>query len=1142
MPEGCLSFAISATPGGSARDLRMQLAAMTAKHLPKEPALVCVMAPCNNLTASRTVDEAAEEFGQLLRYVCGRWPKVCVVDFPPRLAGSVEIQTLLRQEYHRVSARFQVNFVQIADHFPRHRRELWCRDGIHLSDSHGMGILVQLLWQACYTQLEVSSPASSVAAPRPRTSTRRVSPRVVVTGPLPVPRPQPPPSEFIKVVRGRKNQPRDSASPVGPKGRLVQREVETVFSIPLSPVLFSPAMLVEMDARFPFGLTSSVEDVATFPSGKKTSRARRRKAASSKKRQPKRQVGAAPVVVEVRPGSPSSFVPAVEEDQAEGVVVEVTPGSSPTSVAILDSFLEDQAEAVVVEVTPGTSPTSVIILDTFLEDESGDVEVTPGTSLASSRDQMLMDEAMDISPPVTPLLPPLTCPLLTCHPSSSVTSQPSLLSPPPAVHEERASDKDKSCCAHVVPVGVPSVVRGSFHQGDFRFEYAGVQCMAIALVALAKHSVCNVFSWDQRQLDLVLNLGDALYTDRRNRGLTHGRDLLIASDLPRESVIDGQQFSFSFSQPVNGAANVVEHEFIEAGAWVTLDGGLEQMLAQYDTCLMTLCGAACAVIKDNGRYAVVDSHSRSAEGLVDPDGKSVVMYFSHIDELYSFFCTLAACYGDEESFKEFELTGVNVVVAADSVRGLKCQEAAEVSSVLPDKYPKQDIEVVSDSVRGLKCQEAAEVSSSVLPDKNTNQDMEVDLDVLFTSVQDSALSFNPLNESVCKDLCKHIKAEFQKLGVADPKTVGPLGVPCEKDKIVADGNCFFRAVSQAISGTQKYHRKIRLATVKQLEKNPSKYNTLLRDGHFSVEQYISVSNMRKVGTWATEVEIHAAADYLGVDIFTFYNGHWLKYGCTTEPVSNGGIYLENINSCHYENVICVKMPDANACYECCQVYQFSMEGYNIRPKKVALKPPIDLDNQIDIKPKLSKYVQKKKLKHLKHTYIKHHDTIKEKQRTHYITHHTHVKDASKKRGKQKYRDDSEYREGKKAASKHSYRMNEFYRQKKKAAINVANKQKYRTSMAFRENLKSTYKTEDLDEVHEQMESGEIHEDAWGLLCPEQEVERLESREEFREMLQAVGSEQEQEAIPDLAQPGSPLAQVLLALTPSADSLSQGGYD
>ncbi|XP_055084859.1 uncharacterized protein LOC117386041 [Periophthalmus magnuspinnatus] len=347
-------------------------------------------------------------------------------------------------------------------------------------------------------------------------------------------------------------------------------------------------------------------------------------------------------------------------------------------------------------------------------------------------------------------------------------------------------------------------VRGSFHQGDFRFEYAGVQCMAIALVALAKHSVCNVFSWDQRQLDLVLNLGDALYTDRRNRGLTHGHDLLIASDLPCESVIDGQQFSFSFSQPVNGAANVVEHEFIEAGSWVTLDGGLEQMLAQYDTCLMTLCGAACAVIKDNGRYAVVDSHSRSAEGLVDPDGKSVVMYFSHIDELYSFFCTLAACYGDDsdESFKEFELTGVNVVVAADCVRGLKCQEAAEVSSVLPDKNTKQDIEVVvSDGVRGLKRQEAAELSSSVPQNKNL-EDTVVDLDVLCTSVQDGALSFNPLNESVCKDLCKHIKAEFQKLSVADPKTHKQNVKTASKFKYKANPQLKEKVKT---FGKQKYH-------------------------------------------------------------------------------------------------------------------------------------------------------------------------------------------------------------------------------------------------------------------------------------------------------------------------------------------------
>ena len=36
-----------------------------------------------------------------------------------------------------------------------------------------------------------------------------------------------------------------------------------------------------------------------------------------------------------------------------------------------------------------------------------------------------------------------------------------------------------------------------------------------------------------------------------------------------------------------------------------------------------------------------------------------------------------------------------------------------------------------------------------------------------------------------------------------------------------------------------------------------------------VANYISGSKMRTVGIWATEVEIQAAADVLGVNIFTY---------------------------------------------------------------------------------------------------------------------------------------------------------------------------------------------------------------------------------------------------------------------------------
>ena len=37
------------------------------------------------------------------------------------------------------------------------------------------------------------------------------------------------------------------------------------------------------------------------------------------------------------------------------------------------------------------------------------------------------------------------------------------------------------------------VVRGSFHQGDEQFIYRGLQCMAIALVSLAKHMLSSEF-------------------------------------------------------------------------------------------------------------------------------------------------------------------------------------------------------------------------------------------------------------------------------------------------------------------------------------------------------------------------------------------------------------------------------------------------------------------------------------------------------------------------------------------------------------------------------------------------------------------------------------------------------------------------
>lgn len=102
-----------------------------------------------------------------------------------------------------------------------------------------------------------------------------------------------------------------------------------------------------------------------------------------------------------------------------------------------------------------------------------------------------------------------------------------------------------------------------------------------------------------------------------------------------------------------------------------------------------------------------------------------------------------------------------------------------------------------------------------------------------------------------------------------------LGHPSTLKQTSPDGNCFFNALSFVLTGTEKFHGKLRTSICDYIVTHPTELRAVLPEScHGDSNKYLQDSSMSQLGTWATEVEIFAAAYLLNINIYIYTKYGW----------------------------------------------------------------------------------------------------------------------------------------------------------------------------------------------------------------------------------------------------------------------------
>ena len=573
-------------------------------------------------------------------------------------------------------------------------------------------------------------------------------------------------------------------------------------------------------------------------------------------------------------------------------------------------------------------------------------------------------------------------------------------------------------------------LQGSLHQADTIFgDNAGRQCVSNCLTAAAYNSKKRANEWDTTDMDNILIAGSELYSYLQASS-TMQKTYLLINELPRNLEVFNDTFTFYFEEAI---ATIVGHSCNRTN-WQEFNASplyeaLQISLMQNDACFVCFSGNTMLVGRINEGFFIFDSHSRSQRGLVHVDGKSTCIFIDDIQTVYLHIQELA--------------NSMDVVASVDcEVTGVKVQRQQRQ----PQHEEFEDLRLVH--------------VSTLQP------------------------AFIPLTANLQKNLCKQLSLPYFETS-SELSSCEKAGQPDVCYETYGDGNCFFRAISYAISNTESNHMAVRKSVCNFAMKEKELMQPVLRSQFDSVKSYIETSCMAQDGRWATEFEIVCTSFLLRCDIYTFSETKWQKYSATQwDPsidILPRAIFLNHAGECHYNVVLSTlqeaKTSPANLIEE---TNNTTVDHINKKTNELTFSDRVtnnNLKSRYHMDPEYRAKVQAKcrayqrqmyannvEYRHMKRELNKqkyredivYKNKLKGGRKRKYIS-DCQFKECILEASKEKYQKDEKFRKRKKSKSKQQYmeryNKNETFKEKAKDK----SREKYKTNVQFKEKVKKRSK-------------------------------------------------------------------------------------